>query len=84
MMPTSQMILERLSVASSLSEALLKALALHLATSPHIVTAALIFPYVFNFDQTHRLAIRYVRPLAICVRGLPMYTSAECRAHAEN
>jgi hypothetical protein len=44
---------------------------------------ALIFPYVFNFDQIHPPAFGYERPFAIRVRGLPMYTSAECRAYAE-
>jgi hypothetical protein len=41
------------------------------------------FSRVFNFDQTRPLAIRYGHAFAICVGGLPMYTSAECRAQAE-
>ena len=38
---------------------------------------------MFNFAQTHPFAIRYERALAIRVGGLTVYTSAECRAQAE-
>jgi hypothetical protein len=39
--------------------------------------------FVSNFAQTRSPALCYWRPFAICVGGLPMYTSAECRTQAE-
>ena len=38
---------------------------------------------MFYFDQTRSLAIRYEGAFVIDVGGLPMYTSAECRAQVE-
>jgi hypothetical protein len=39
---------------------------------------------MFNLDQNSPRALGYERPFAIRVGGLPMFTSDECRARAED